>query len=64
MQTIIKEGKIQMNTQYEKNSLYIARQNYRMRRREVELKSKLTIFLASLAVLYAGVIVLFSSISV
>lgn len=42
-----------MNTQYEKNSIYIARLNYRMRSRGKRLKLQLTVFMTGLTAVCA-----------
>ena len=50
-----------MNTQYERNSVYIASANYRIRRRERKLRSALLVFFFAFSVICAGVYVIISS---
>ncbi len=51
-----------MNTQYEKNSLYIASARYRSRRRGRRLKGELIVFFSALAIICTGIYIIISSI--
>ncbi len=50
-----------MNTRYERNSVYIASANYRIRRREKKLRGALLVFFSALSVICAGIYMIISS---
>lgn len=53
-----------MNTQYEKNSIYLAKTNYRLRLRGRTLRRELAVFITALAGVCAALYLVISSISI
>ena len=52
-----------MNTQYEKNSTYIAAACYRSRQRRNKLLGELVIFFSALSIICTGIYIIITSIS-